>query len=114
MPTRQDCPFTSYRFTAEELAMARNLGTEQRAYYQTLMADAATEKIALTFDPEKPKSFLQGEAYLRGQIDILNMLLSDEGKMTRPKLTEAADSAREPGKPVEEVVLPTSREPKPR
>lgn len=91
MPQREDTPFQGYKLTVEELSTARALGTEQRAYYQSLMADAATEKINLMFDPYKPKLFVQAEAYLRGQIDILNMLLSDEG-ITRPKQVVPPDS----------------------
>jgi hypothetical protein len=90
MPSRQDDPFT---FTEEEMSLARQLTLEQRCYYQTLMADAAQEKLGAMFDPYKPQLFLQQEAYLRGQIDILNMLLS-EGTIVRPRnSTIPADSA---------------------
>lgn len=80
-----DTPFTAYRLSQEELAIARSLGTEQRAYYQTLLSDAASEKIAIEQDPQNPLRYLQQEAYLKGQIDILNMLLGETGAVTRPK-----------------------------
>lgn len=84
MPLRRDDPFSSYTFTEQEIARARELTPEQRCYYQTLMSDAAQEKLAITYNPYKSKEFLQTEAYLRGQIDILNMLLS-EGSISRPQ-----------------------------
>lgn len=85
-PIRQEDGFTSYKFTEEEMTLARQLTPEQRCYYQTLAADAAQEKLGIMFDPYKPRLFVQQEAYLRGQIDILNMLLS-EGTIVRPKNT---------------------------
>jgi hypothetical protein len=83
-PIRQDDPFTTYKFSEEEISLARQLSPEQRCYYQTLMADAAQEKIGMMYDPYKQRNFLQQEAYLRGQIDILNMILS-EGTIVRPR-----------------------------
>lgn len=80
-----ETPFTAYKLSQEELATARALGTEQRAYYQTLMSDAASEKIALEQDPLNPLRYLQQDAYLKGQIDILNMLLGGADVVTRPK-----------------------------
>lgn len=94
MPVRQDDPFTTYKFTEEEMAKARELSPEQRCYYQTLLADTAAQKLTVTYDAEKPVLiFCQTEAYLRGQMDILNMLLG-EGTISRPKnATVPADSS---------------------
>lgn len=80
-----DTPFTAFRLTQEELRLARALGTEQRGYLQTLLSDAATEKMAEEYDPVNPLRFAQREAYLRGQMDILNMLLADTPAVTRPQ-----------------------------
>lgn len=77
--------FQAYKLTADELQAARTLTTEQRAYYQTLLSDAAEEKLGIMLDPYKPLEFTQREAYLRGQIDILNMILdTSDSKITRP------------------------------
>lgn len=81
-------PFTAFKFTEEELGKARKLTIEHEAYYQTLLADAAAEKIAIEFDPEHPVLFAQREAYLRGQMDILNMILGMTGSSGRPKRYE--------------------------
>lgn len=78
--------FTAFKFTAEEVVVARTLSPEQRAYYQTLLADAAEEKLAEEYDPINPLRFAQREAYLRGQMDILNTLLNtDNSQISRPK-----------------------------
>lgn len=76
--------FAAYKFSAEELIKARALAPEQRAYYQTLLADAAEEKLAEEYDPLNPLRFAQREAYLRGQMDILNMVLNIDSNITRP------------------------------
>jgi len=73
----QENPFTSYEFTVEELAAARKLSPLHKAYYQTLLSDAVASRIALQFTPNDINSFLQQEAELKGQIGILNMLLSE-------------------------------------
>ncbi len=81
---RIETSFTAYKFTEEQLKAARQISPEHRMYLQTLVCDAAESKMALTLDPYKPLLFTQAEAYIRGQMDILNMLLSDE-IVSRPK-----------------------------
>lgn len=88
-----ETPFTAYELTMEELKAARTLGTEQRAYYQTLMTDAATERLSIETDPLNPLQHLQQEAYLKGQIDILNMLLADRSVVRPQKFKPDPDKA---------------------
>lgn len=76
--------FVAYKFNTEEIKAARQISPEHRMYLQTLLADAAESKLNLTLDPYKPLVFTQEEAYLRGQMDILNMLLSEDS-VSRPK-----------------------------
>lgn len=87
--------FQAYKFTPEELAAARVTSPEHRLYLQTLLSDAAESKLALKLDPYKPLIFTQEDAYLRGQMDILAMLLSDDA-VARPKnavtVTQSQDS----------------------
>jgi len=78
-----DTVFSTFELSAEELTSARTLIPFQRAYYQTLLSSAAEEKLAIEFDPEHPLLSTRQEAYLRGQMDILNMLLAENGN--RPK-----------------------------
>lgn len=76
--------FEAWRFTEEEMQAARQMSPEHRMYLQTLLADAAEEKMRLNLDPYHPLLFVQQEAYTRGQMDILAMLLN-EGSIVRPK-----------------------------
>lgn len=73
-------PFAGYIFTAEELIRAATFNMEQRMYIQTVMSDCATEKINIEPTSMSLNKFLQQEAYLRGQIDILGYLLDAEPK----------------------------------
>ena len=72
--------FLAFSFTNEELERCRTLSYEQRCYIQTLLADAAAEKLAEEYNALNPLHFAQREAYLRGQMDILNMLLAENGQ----------------------------------
>jgi len=84
---RIETSFQAYNLTEEELQHGRAIGPEQRMYYQTLLASAAEEKLAEEYDALNPLRFAQREAYLRGQIDILNMLLG-ANSVVRPKRYE--------------------------
>lgn len=80
-----DTSFEAFRFTPEEMIHARRLDALQRRYLQTLLASAAEEKLAEEYDELHPVRFAQREAYLRGQMDILNMLLGEDSNVARPK-----------------------------
>jgi|SRR5712664_2215165 len=93
MPIPIESSFTAFKFTAEETIAARTLNPEQRAYLQTLLCDAAEEKLAEEYDPQNRLRFVQREAYIRGQMDILNLLLNtDVSQLTRPKRYEKVES----------------------
>jgi len=90
--------FEAWSFTEEEIPLVRHISEEHRRYLKTILADAAEEKLRIPFDPYKPLLFAQHEAYLRGQMDILAMLISDSD-LARPKLVAAAeDASTQPGK----------------
>jgi len=67
--------FLKYDLTEAELKAGSVFTLDQRAVIQNLIADAAEEKLALTFDPSNPAVFTQREAELTGQIGILKYLL---------------------------------------
>jgi hypothetical protein len=75
MATALETAFISWKMSLEEIKAARVLHPEQRMYYQSLQSDAAHQKMALVLDPYKPLLFVQQDAYLRGQIELLAMLL---------------------------------------
>jgi hypothetical protein len=91
----KETSFISWRFSEEEMVAARQISQEHRMYLQTLLSDAAESKLALKLDPYRPLIFTQEEAYTRGQMDILAMLLNDE-TISLPK-----NAVPEPLKPQE-------------
>ena len=68
--------FTRYELSPEEYASGAALSESSRALIQNLVAAASEEKIQLVLDETKIINFAQQDAYLRGQIDILQHLLS--------------------------------------
>jgi len=70
--------FISYILTVGEQEAGSHFSPEQRAVIQNLIADAAEEKVALTYDPTNPLKFTQAEAELQGKIGILKYLLELE------------------------------------
>lgn len=70
--------FITYNLTPSQVAEGSTFTSTQRFVIQNLIGAAAEEKIALTFDPLNPNSFIQREAELMGQIGILKYLLSLE------------------------------------
>lgn len=63
--------FTKYQLTEEEVTAAIQFTAVQRMYIQNLVAEAAEEKVRLTFEP----SNMQREAELQGVILTLTNLL---------------------------------------
>lgn len=71
VPTR----FTAYELTAEESKLGATLTSLNVAVIQTMIANIASDKLMLVFDPLNPQAFIQDEAYKKGQLDILQHLL---------------------------------------
>lgn len=74
--------FIKYELSNDELKAGVVFSPESRAVMQNLIADAAEEKISLTFDPTQPHIFQQREAELTGQISILKYLLDLQSTFT--------------------------------
>lgn len=69
--------FSSY-FMLEEDVITNSIFTlGQQQVLQNLLATKAEEKLALDFDVTNPNSFIQQEAYHKGQIDLLKYLLDN-------------------------------------
>lgn len=73
--------FTKYILTEEEELAAVQFTELQRQYMQTIIAEAAEEKVRLTFNPTAPTEFQQREAELQGRMLILLTLLSKESEL---------------------------------
>lgn len=70
-----DNDFSTYHLNDEEEIQGQMLTLTQRQVIQNLLAKAAEEKINLEYNPEAKERFLQQEASLKGQMDILRFLL---------------------------------------
>jgi hypothetical protein len=70
--------FTSYELTEQEKAEAVKLAHFQILYLQTLHADTAEMLLGLVFTPNDVLKYAQEEAYLRGQLEIINFLLKQD------------------------------------
>lgn len=70
-----DNEFACYDLTEEEALQGSIFTLTQKQVIQNLLAKAAAEKIHLELDVDKPDKFIQQEASLKGQLDILNYIL---------------------------------------
>lgn len=71
LPTK----FTAFEFTEAELEQATTYTELQRAYLQTELANKAALRLAMIFNPLTINNDLQQEAYLKGQMELLEQLL---------------------------------------
>ncbi len=68
--------FNRYELSDEEQRAGQALTLSNSAVIQNLIAEKAEAKIGLILDTKDIEAYMQNEAYLRGQIDILNYLLA--------------------------------------
>ncbi len=74
-------PDLSSKFISWELAPAEQtqgciLSTQNKDVIRNLIRDIAEEKLSMDFNPAEPQRFMQREAELKGQLGILQHLLS--------------------------------------
>lgn len=67
--------FTQFNLTEHEQLAGTLLSMEQKMFMQTQLAQIAEQRLALSPTPESYTTFIQEEAYLKGQMDILKFLL---------------------------------------
>lgn len=68
--------FTTYALSADELKAGQILTSLNVSVLQNQRAQIAEEKLALKFTPNDVQSYLQQEAYLSGQLDLINYILA--------------------------------------
>ena len=68
--------FTAWSLSDSEHRAGSCLGLLQKQVIQNLISEAASEKVALTYDPQNPLKFAQQEAELQGKIGVLQYLLA--------------------------------------
>jgi hypothetical protein len=76
MSTLVSNSFASYDLTEEEELQGSIFTTLQKQVLQNLMSHCAEEKLRLEYDVNNSLSFVQQEAYKRGQLDIIEYLLT--------------------------------------
>lgn len=67
--------FNRYELSDAELRAGQALTISNQAVIQNLIATIAEQKLQLVLDPQNITDFAMQEAFLRGQIDILQHLL---------------------------------------
>jgi hypothetical protein len=67
--------FTRYKISEIETLTGSVLTESQLMLVSNQLADAAEQRLALDFDPTNMIKFAQDEAFLKGQISILTMML---------------------------------------
>ena len=82
--------FTSYNLSPKEILSGSVLNQEQQMVLQNEHALVAEQLLSLDFDPAKPNNFLQEQAFLRGQMSILRVMLlrSEESQKTLSNFQE--------------------------
>lgn len=68
--------FTQYQLTDDEQILGYYLSTEQRAVIQNDIAEAATKRANITHDLANPGKSLLEDAALKGQITMLQYMLT--------------------------------------
>lgn len=74
-PQKYHNTFTTYTLSEAETREGHKLNTLTVAVIHNLRTSIAEEKLALKVNPESINTFLQQEAYLAGQLEILNYIL---------------------------------------
>jgi hypothetical protein len=80
--------FTRYSLTEQEIISGSVLSAMQKMMIQNECADIADQILGLQFDPRNSVKFAQDEAFLKGQLSVLRVLLirsqETESKLSNP------------------------------
>jgi hypothetical protein len=86
MSTQITNTFTTFELSDKEALQSAIFTTLQLQNLQNQLANAAESRLALEFDANNPSDFLQQEAFLKGQIELLKFLI-DGSAMATEELT---------------------------
>lgn len=94
MSELQTGTFATYKLTKRETLSGSILSHDQKAVLQNELASIAENKINLDYDPRNPIKFAQDEAFLKGQMSIIRVMLlrSDESEIQVRSLAENSQS----------------------
>jgi len=90
MPTPIPTVFSSYTLSEEEELHGQTFTNLNIAVLQNIRCQAAQDKLNLDFTPNDVLTYSQKEAYLKGQLDLIQYLmdLNDAAKQTRITLNQ--------------------------
>ena len=69
--------FSTYHMTEEDALNGSIFTPLQMEVLHNILAIYAEEKLTIDYDVKNPESFIQEEAYKRGQIEVLKYLLEN-------------------------------------
>jgi len=86
--------FQTFPLSGTNLLQGQIFSELQKQVIQNEIAQIAEQIISLNFDPTNPHKFVQDDSFLKGQIQVLQYLLtrSEEAKETLKQLAIAAAS----------------------
>lgn len=86
--------FTQFNLNEHEQLSGTLMSNEQKMFVQTKIAEIAEQRLALTPDPNSYASFIQQEAYLKGQMDFAKFLL--DSSIASEEAVVAAQAEQQP------------------
>jgi len=94
MPDIEINRFISYKLSEKEELQGSVFTPEQKACLQNLLSRAALDKQALAPDPNNIQPFIQQEAFLKGQIELLEYILQQSDYAEEALLELSRNSAQ--------------------
>lgn len=90
MATLKSGTFGEYELSRNETLGGSVLSLPQKMVLQNELAMIANNRINLDFDPQNPTKFAQDEAFLKGQMSIIRVMLlrSDEAEVSLQQASE--------------------------
>ena len=68
--------YCKYDHTEEEILQGSMLSQIQTEVFQNLLSGYADERLTLAYDVNNPGTFVQQEAYKKGQIELVEFILA--------------------------------------
>lgn len=85
--------FQTYTHTEQEALSCSIFTQTNLEYLHNLRTAIAAQKLNVTYDPAKPMEFVQEEAFLKGQLDILTYIIDSSAEGTNNLHSLASQSA---------------------
>lgn len=85
--------FAYYKLTEDEQIEGSIFTETQLQVLQNKLVEISEEKLGLELDPRNVDAFIQQEASLKGQIDIIKFLMDSSEAMVEARLINAEETA---------------------